>query len=199
MEELRGSYRAHFGLALVLCGVDLLCMASTWLPSEYNMPKWLVPGLYVAVFPVFAVALVRSFTSGAGAQLMGPNNANRFIGYVLLLPPALKLTYAFIICLAALGFATGASTAEDVHADASGYYYTYWDRTAHPQHSVRVELTEPEYYEALTSQLRIFSAGPALFYAFSSFLVLASASAAAARARTAPERSSDSAEQPGWS
>ncbi|MFJ1828620.1 hypothetical protein [Streptomyces sp. NPDC088178] len=110
MEELRGSYRAHFGLALVLCGVDLLCMASTWLPSEYNMPKWLVPGLYVAVFPVFAVALVRSFTSGAGAQLMGPNNANRFIGYVLLLPPALKLTYAFIICLAALGFRALASS-----------------------------------------------------------------------------------------
>ncbi|MFB7549341.1 hypothetical protein [Streptomyces sp. NPDC056154] len=199
MEELRGSHRAHFGLALVLCGVDLLCMASTWLPGEHIMPKWLVSGLFVAVFPVFAVALVRSFTSGPGAQLMGPNNANRFIGYVLLLPPAIKLTYAFIICLAALGFATGVGTAEDVQADTSGYYYTYWDRTAQPQHSVRVELTEPEYYEALTGQLRIFSAGPALFYAFSSFLVLASASAAAARARTAPERASDSAEQPRWS
>ncbi|MFD4975779.1 hypothetical protein [Streptomyces sp. NPDC058424] len=187
MGELRGSYRVHFGLALVLCGVDLLCMASTWLPGKYTMPRWLVLGLFAAVFPVFVVALIRSFTSGAGAQLMGPSNANRFIRYVLLLPPALKLTYAFIICLAALGFATGAGAAEDVQADASGYYYTYWDKTAHPQHSVRVELTEPEYYEALKSQLRIFSAGPAVFHAFSSFLVLASASAAAGRARTAAE------------
>ncbi|MGW0694945.1 hypothetical protein [Streptomyces sp. NPDC002738] len=199
MGELRGSYRVHFGLALVLCGVELLCMASTRLPGEYTMPKWLVAGLFVAMFPVFVVALIRSFTSGAGAQLMGRNNADRFIRYVLLLPPALKLTYAFIICLAALGLATGAGTAEDVQADSSGYYYTYWDKTAHPQHSARVELTEPEYYEALKSQLRIFSAGPAVFYAFSSFLVLASASAAAGRARAAPQRSSGSAERPRWS
>ena len=52
-----------------------------------------------------------------------------------------------------------------------------------------MELAEPEYYEALKSQLRILSAGPAIFYAFSSFLVLASASATAARARATPERS----------
>ncbi|MFB6784682.1 hypothetical protein ACFCX0_47415 [Streptomyces sp. NPDC056352] len=62
-----------------------------------------------------------------------------------------------------------------------------------------MELIEPEYYEALKSQLRIFGAGPAMFYAFSSFLVLASASATAARAWTAPERSSGSPGQPRWS
>ncbi|MFI9624500.1 hypothetical protein [Streptomyces sp. NPDC052042] len=189
MEELRGSYRVHFGLALVLCGVDLLCMVSTWLPGEYTVPRWLVLGLSVAVFPVFAVAFIRSFITGAGVQLMGQSNATRFIRYVLVLPPALKLTYAFVICLAALGFATGTGAAEDVKADASGYYYTYWDKTADPQHSARVELTEPEYYEALKSQLRVFSAGGAVFHAFSSFLVLASASAAAGHARTAAERS----------
>ena len=199
MGELRGGYRVHFGLTLVLCGVDLLCMASTWLPGEYTLPKWLVWGLCGTVIPVFAVALVLSVAGGAGAQLMGPHNAARFIGYVLLLPPALKLAYAFIVCLAALGFATGAGAAEDVHADASGYYYTYWDKSAHPQHSVRVELTEPKYHEALKCQLRVSSAVPAVFYAFSSFLVLASASASAGRARTAPERSSGSAEQARWS
>ncbi|MFF2851910.1 hypothetical protein ACFVT5_37085 [Streptomyces sp. NPDC058001] len=199
MGELRGGYRVHFGLALVLCGIDLSCMASTWLPGAYTVPEWLVWGLFVALFPVFAVALVRSLTSGAGGQLMGPDNAYRFIRYVVLLPPVLKFAYAFVICLAALGFATGAGTAEDVQADASGYYYTYWDRTADPQHSARVELTEPEYYEALKSQLRIFSAVPAVFYAFSSFLVLACASAAAGRARTASECSSGSAEQRRWS
>lgn len=198
MRELRGSYRVQFGLALALCGAALLCMASTWLPGEYTVPKWLVAGLFLSFFPVFAVALVRGFTSGAGAQLMGRDNTDQLTRYVLLLPPTLKLTYAFIICLAALGFATGAGTAEDVHADASGYYYTYWDKTAHPQHSARVELTKSEYYEALRSQLRIFCAAPALFHAFSSFLILTSASATVARPRTAPECSHRSAEEPRW-
>ncbi|MHC3819657.1 hypothetical protein OG892_23790 [Streptomyces sp. NBC_00341] len=198
MRELRGSYRVHFGLALVLCGIDLLCMASTWLPGEYIVPKWLVVGLFLSSFPVFAVALARTFTSGASSQLMGRRNADRLISYVLLLPPTLKLAYAFIICLAVLGFATGAGTAEDVHADASGYYYTYWDKTDNPQHSARAELTESEYYEALKSQLRIFCAGPAIFQAFGSFFVLASASAAAGRTLTAPERSDGPAEGSRW-
>lgn len=60
---------------------------------------------------------------------------------------------------------------------------------AQPQHRARAELTEPEYYGALKSQLRIFSAGPTAFYAVSTFLVLASASAAAAaRSRTGTKR-----------
>ncbi|MFB7554941.1 hypothetical protein [Streptomyces brevispora] len=198
MGELRGGYRVYFGLALALCGVDLLCMASTWLPGEYTVPKWLVVGLSVSVFPLFAVALICTFISGAGVQLMGRGNTDRLLRYVLLLPPALKLTYTFIICLAALGFATGAETAEDVRADASGYYYTYWDKTAHPQHSARVELTEPEYYEALKSQHRISCAGSALFHAFGSFLILTSASAAAVRTRTATDGSYGFAEQPRW-
>ncbi|MFD7427776.1 hypothetical protein [Streptomyces sp. NPDC059814] len=199
MRELRGSYRVHFGLALVLCGVDLLCMASTWLPGEGIVPKWLVVGLFVSSLLVFAVALIRSFTSGAAAQLMGRGNADRLFSYVLLLPLTLKLAYASIICLAVLGFATGAGTAEDAQVDASGYYYTYWDRAAHPQQSARVELTESEYYEALKSQLRIFSAGTAVFHVVGSFLVLASASAAAGRTLTAPECSYGSAERPRWS
>ncbi|MER5893315.1 hypothetical protein [Streptomyces sp. NPDC001876] len=194
--ELRGSYRVHFGLALVLCGFALLCMASTWLPGESTVPRWLVTGLFAVLFPVFTVALIRAHTSGAGAQLMGRDNGIQFIRYVLVLPTALKIAYASIICLAALGFATGAGAAEDARADASGYYYTYWDKTARPQHSARVRLTEPEYYEALKSQLRIFSAGPAMFYAFSSFLVLISASAAAAHTRTTPDHSPRSAKHP---
>ncbi|MFJ5847621.1 hypothetical protein [Streptomyces sp. NBC_01438] len=187
MGELRGSYRVHFGLALVLCGVDLLCLAATWLPGESVVPKWLVEGLFVSSLLVFAVALIRSFTSGAAAQLMGRRNADRLFSYVLLLPPILKLAYAFIICLAVLGFATGGGTAEDAQEDASGYYYTKWDRVGHSRQSLRVELTESEYYEELKSQLRIFSAGPAIFYAFGSFLVLASASAAAGRTSASPE------------
>ncbi|WP_329422764.1 hypothetical protein OG810_35860 [Streptomyces sp. NBC_01693] len=159
-------------------------MASTWLPGHYTVPKWLMAVLFLTVFPVFVVALIRSWTSGAGAQLMGPDNGIQLIRYVMVLPPVLKLAYAIVICLAALGFATGAGTAEDVQADASGYYYTYWDRAADPQRTARAELTEPEYYEALKSQLRIFTAGPALFYAFSSFIVLSSASANAARTRS---------------
>ncbi|WP_406396537.1 hypothetical protein [Streptomyces sp. NBC_00887] len=196
MGELRGSYRVHFGLALVLCGFALLCMASTWLPGDYTAPRWLVVGLFVALFPVFIVALVRAHISGSSAQLMGWNNGIQLIRYVLVVPLALKITYVSIIILAALGFATGASTAKDAQADAAGYYYTHWDKTAHPQHSTRVKLTEPEYYEALKSQLRIFSAGPAMLYAFSSFLVLTSSSAAAAHTRTAPDRSSGSAKHP---
>ncbi|MEU3227540.1 hypothetical protein ABZ695_30820 [Streptomyces sp. NPDC006976] len=199
MRELWGIYRVHFWLALALCGADLLCLASTWLPGAYAVPKWLVMGLFIAIFPVFFVAIVLSFTSGAESQLMGPSNAGQFIRYVLLLPPALKLTYGFVICLAVLGFATGGDTAEDVQADASGYYYIHRDRTGHPERDARVELTESEYYEASKSQLRIFSAGPAVFHAFSSFLVLASASAAAGRARSAPGRSYDPAELPKWS
>ncbi|MFG2673013.1 hypothetical protein [Streptomyces sp. NPDC048445] len=199
MRELRGSYRVHFGLALVLCGVDLLCMVSTWLPGEGIVPKWLVEGLFVLSLLVFVVALIRSFTTGAAAQLMGRRNADRLFSYILLLPPVLKFAYAFIICLAVLGFATGAGTAEDAQEDASGYYYTHWDKTGHPQQSVRVELTESKYYEVLKSQLRVFSAGPAIFYAFSSFLVLASASAAAGRISAAPDGSYGSAEEPRWS
>ncbi|MFE2022972.1 hypothetical protein ACFW9O_33570 [Streptomyces sp. NPDC059499] len=172
-------------------------MASTWLPGEYTVPRWLVTGLFAVLFPVFTVALIRAHTSGAGAQLMGRDNGIQFIRYVLVLPTALKIAYASIICLAALGFATGAGAAEDARADASGYYYTYWDKTARPQHSARVRLTEPEYYEALKSQLRIFSAGPAMFYAFSSFLVLISASAAAAHTRSTPDHSTDPESTPG--
>ncbi|WP_328894032.1 hypothetical protein [Streptomyces sp. NBC_00236] len=198
MRELRGSYRVYFGLALTLCGAALLCMASTWLPGEYTVPKWLETGLFVSFFPVFAVAFICAFTSGAATQLLGRGNTDRLIRYALLLPPALKLTYALIICLAALGIATGAGTAEDAQADASGYFYTYWDKTSDPQHSARVELTKPEYYEALRSQLRVFCAVPALLHAFASFLILSSASAAATRPRTAPECSHGSTEQPRW-
>ncbi|MFJ5924761.1 hypothetical protein ACIQF6_19385 [Kitasatospora sp. NPDC092948] len=194
MGELRGSYRVHFGLALALCGAGLLCMASTWLPDEYTVPKWLVVGLSVAMFPVAIVSFIRTYTSGATTHLINRNHGDRFIKYVLALPLAIKLTYVFIVLLAVLGFATGAGAAKDAQADASGYYYTYWDKTADPQHSVRVELTEPEYHEALKGQLRIFSAAPLLFNGLSSFLVLASASAAAARTRTAPKLSSRSAE-----
>ncbi|MFJ3788517.1 hypothetical protein [Kitasatospora sp. NPDC090091] len=170
-------------VASVLCGVDVLAMASTWLPGEQTVPKWLVVGLFVAVFPVFLLALIRTFVGGAGHRLLGRHNAGRFAGYLRLLPPALKLSYALVLCLAVLGFATGASAAEDVQADASGHYYTHWDSAA--LHSVRVDLTEPEYYEALKAQFRLLSAGPAVFYAISSLLVLAAATVAAARARTA--------------
>ncbi|MFD0279777.1 hypothetical protein ACFVHB_38615 [Kitasatospora sp. NPDC127111] len=197
MGELRGGYRAHFVLALVLGGADMLCMASTWLPGGYTVPKWLVMGLLIALFPVLAVALFRALRPAW--LLLGRGNGDRFIRYVLALPPVLKLTYALVIAASALGFATGAGAAEDVRADASGYYYTYWDTSSQPQHSSRVDLTEPAYHAALKSQLRIFSAGPTLFYALSSFLVLASASSAAARARTAPRRSSGSAKRPGRS
>ncbi|MFI8186533.1 hypothetical protein ACIF70_39515 [Actinacidiphila glaucinigra] len=194
MGELRGSYRVHFVLAMVLCGLELLCMASTWLPGKYTVPAWLVMGLFGTVFPVFVVAL---FRGAGGARLMGGANADRFARYVRVLPPALKLTYAVIICLAALGIATGANAAEDAQADASGYYYTYWDRSVNPQRNARVDLTEAEYYAALKAQRRIFTAGPALFYAASSFLVLASASAAAAaRTQTTPEDSSGAATPP---
>ncbi|MEW1890657.1 hypothetical protein [Streptomyces sp. NBC_00523] len=187
MEELRGGYRGLFWVVSVLCGADLLCMASTWLPGAYTVPEWLVIGLCLAMFPAFFVAMICSLISGAAAQLMGSRNAGRLGSYVLLLPRALKFAYAGAICLAALGVATGAGTAQDTKADASGYYYTYWDRTANPQHSVRVELTEPAYFEALKGQLRIFSAIPAVLLASSSFLVLASASASAGRTGTAPE------------
>ncbi|MYR55062.1 hypothetical protein GTY54_01965 [Streptomyces sp. SID625] len=71
------------------------------------MPRWLVLGLFVAVFPVFAVALVRGLTSGAGAQLLGPGHVHRFIGHVLLPPPVLKFAQASVICLTALGLAIG--------------------------------------------------------------------------------------------
>ncbi|GAA4830426.1 hypothetical protein [Kitasatospora terrestris] len=81
--------------------------------------------------------------------------------------------------------------------DASGYYYTYWDRAAHPQREARVDLTRPEYYGALKSQLRVFSAVPALFFAAGSFLVLGSASVAAARAGRAAGGRSGAATQPG--
>ncbi|MFE7574108.1 hypothetical protein ACFU5Z_05175 [Streptomyces sp. NPDC057521] len=187
MEELRGGYRVLFWLVAGLCGVDLLCMASTWLPGEYTAPQWLVRGLFLSAFPALSVALVCGFISGAAAQLTGSRNAGRLGRYVRLLPRALKVAYAAVICLAALGFATGAGTAEDAKADASGYYYTYWDKTADPQHSVRVELSEPAYYEALKADLRISGATSAVFLAFSSFLVLASASASAGRTGTAPE------------
>ncbi|MFG2570323.1 hypothetical protein ACGFR6_33450 [Streptomyces sp. NPDC048567] len=187
MEELRGGYRGLFWVVSVLCGVDLLCMASTWLPGAYTVPQWLVRGLFLSVFPALAVAFICGFISGAAAQLMGSRNAGRLGSYVRLLPRALQLAYAGVICLVALGFATGAGAAEDAKADASGYYYTYWDKTADPQHSVRVELTEPAYYEALKADLRISGATSAALLAFSSFLVLASASASAGRTGTAPE------------
>ncbi|MCX0245272.1 hypothetical protein [Streptomyces drozdowiczii] len=187
MEELRGGYKVLFWVALGLCGVDLLCMASTWLPGGHSAPEWLVTGLFLSVFPALAVAIVCGLVSGAATQLMGSRNAGQLGSYVRLLPYALKLAYAGVICLVALGFATGAGTAEDAEADASGYYYTYWDKTADPQQSVRVELTEPEYYEALKADLRISSATSAVLHAAGSFLVLASASATAGRARTAPE------------
>ncbi|WP_371502462.1 hypothetical protein OG871_35525 [Kitasatospora sp. NBC_00374] len=197
MGELRGGYRVHFVVALVLCGADLLCMASTWLPGEYVVPRGLVIGLFIAVFPVFISALVRVVISG-GFQQMGRGNGHRLVEYVRLLPPVMKLVYALVVGAAALGLSTAAGTAEDAQADASGYYYTYWDRSAQPQHLSRVELTRPEYYEVLKSQLRIFSAGPAVFHAAGSFLVAVAASAAAARTRrSAPGRPPGAARRPG--
>ncbi|MDI9887830.1 hypothetical protein QMZ92_26530 [Streptomyces sp. HNM0645] len=182
MPELRGGCRVHFVLALSLCGIALLAMASTWLPGGYIVPTSVVIGLFALVFPVFGAAFVRSLASGAAGTLFGPANAGRLARYVWLLPLSLKLTYGIVICLALAGGATGGG--RDAKEDASGYYYTYWNNTT--LRSERVSLTEPEYHEALKAHLRVFSAGPALFYAASSFLVLASASASSPRPPVKP-------------
>ncbi|MEV8451637.1 hypothetical protein AB0467_06205 [Streptomyces sp. NPDC052095] len=182
MEELRGGYKAHFWLALVFAGAGALCVGSTWLPGGQAPPKWLEAALCLAAFPVFAVALIRGLITGVAAEL---KDTRSFGAYVLLLPHLLKLTYVLFGLLAVLGLVTGFGAAEDAQADASGYYYTYWDKSVDPQRSVRAELTESEYHDAMTSQFRIFVSGSVLFYAYSSFLVLASASAAADRARSA--------------
>src|SRR5690242_17789698 len=113
MGELRGGYKVHFVLAWVLCGAALLCMASTWLPGGYAVPKWLVAGLFVGLFPVFVVALIR----GAGAARLARGGRQSLVRYVLLLPPVLRLAYLAVIGACLLGFATGAGAAQDVQAD----------------------------------------------------------------------------------
>ncbi|KQV21803.1 MULTISPECIES: hypothetical protein [unclassified Kitasatospora] len=185
MGELRGGLRVHFALAAVLGGAALLCMASTWLPSGYTAPKWLISVLFVMVFPVFITALIRVVTSRGAARRRGRVGAGELGRCILLLPPAVRLAYALALGAAVLGFATASGTARDVQADATGYHYTYWDKSAQPQQSRTVELTEPEYDAALRSQFRVFSAAPALFFTLSSFLVLVSASAGAAKRRAA--------------
>ncbi|MGW1431211.1 hypothetical protein ACWD6K_21645 [Streptomyces sp. NPDC002431] len=180
MGELRGSHKAHFWLALAFAGVGALCVGSTWLPGGQAPPKWLEVVWCLAVFPVFAVALIRSLITGVAAEL---KDLREFGAYVLLLPRLLKLTYVLFGLLAGLGLVTGFGAAEDPQADASGYYSTYWDTSVDPQRSVRVELTESEYRDAVTSQFRIFVSGSVLLYAYSSFLVLVSAWSAADHAR----------------
>ncbi|MER5639634.1 hypothetical protein ABT095_22080 [Kitasatospora sp. NPDC002227] len=179
MGELRGSHRWHFGLAVALGGLALLDMASTWLPGDFAPSKWLVFGVLVAVFPVFTVAM---FRSSGPARLMRRGNSVLFLQYVLALPTALKIGYPLVLGLAALGFATGAGPAQDAQTDSSGYYYTYLDKSADPQHEVRVDLTEAGYHKAVKAELRIFSAAPVPFLELSSFLVLVSASEAASAA-----------------
>ncbi|GAA2742108.1 hypothetical protein [Kitasatospora cinereorecta] len=194
MDELRGSHRVHFVVAAVLCAATLLCLVSTWLPGAFTVPMWLVATLFIGVFPVFATALFRSVVV---ARLPGRGNGYLLLRYVLLLPPALKVAYGLVLGLAALGFATGAGSAEDAQADASGYFYSHWDSQAQPPHSVRVDLTESEYRRALKGQARIFTAGPAVFYAVSGFLVLVTASAAPSPAGTAAQRSAGTARRGG--
>ncbi|GAA4830469.1 hypothetical protein GCM10023235_00550 [Kitasatospora terrestris] len=73
MGELRGGYRVVFFVALGLCGADLLCMATTWLPGEWTVPTWLVVGLFLAIFPVLLVAV---FGGQGGARLLGPKKSS---------------------------------------------------------------------------------------------------------------------------
>ena len=193
--KLRRGDRVHFVPAPALCGAALLCMASTWLPGGYTVPEWLVAGLFVAVFPVLLVELVRCLVNGVGAGPGGRDRARVLVGYVRLLSPAVKLTYALVIGSCVPGFATSAGVAGDGQADASGHYYTYWNRSVQPQRTSRVELSEPEYRAAPRSELRGLGVYPALFGAFSSFLVLCSASAAVGRVRSVSRRSSGAATQ----
>lgn len=183
MPELRGSHKVHFLLALTLYGVEVLLACTTWLPGEPLVPKALMAGLFVAVFPVYAVALIRCIASGA--RLFGASNAGRMASYVKHLPTGMKVVYGLALFFTALCLTTAGGGARDVHRDEGGYYYTRWNNTE--LRSERVPLTRSEYEEAAQKQLRVFTAGPGVFYVASSFLVLCSASARTAR--TAHQRS----------
>ncbi|WP_405956610.1 hypothetical protein [Streptomyces phaeochromogenes] len=176
--ELPRAARAHFIVAWVLCVVALLLTAATWLPGPGKVPLSAVVGVvFVAIFPVFGVALLRTLFSEGGRSLLGRANGGRMLWFVWSLPTGLKCAYALVFAVLLLAMSTGGG-ARDARTDEHGnHYYTRWNNTT--LRSERVALTEAEYQEASRAQARVFASGAALFHAMGGFLVLVAASPAA--------------------
>ncbi|KAB1139050.1 hypothetical protein F7R91_41300 [Streptomyces luteolifulvus] len=171
--------RIHFVLAWVLCVAALLLVAATWLPGPSKVPFGAVGVVFVAIFPVVGVALVRVLFSEGGRSLLGRGNGGRMARFAWSLPTGLKWSYAFVLATLLLAMATGGG-ARDTKTDEHGnHYYTRWNNTA--LRSERVVLSEAEYHEASKAQARVFASGAALFHALGGFLVLVAASPAAPR------------------
>ncbi|MFJ4845199.1 MULTISPECIES: hypothetical protein [unclassified Streptomyces] len=173
----------HFLLACGLCVLALLLTAVTWLSGPDSVPRAAMAALVLPVFPVFGAALFRALHSGSAARLLGRGNGGRLLWFVWDLPARLKWFYAVVFALSVLGFA-GAGT-EDVRTDAHGVHYVVRKDAADPR-GERVVLTDAEYDRA---EWRPLTAGVAIFYAMSSFVVLAAASLQPFEfAETDPER-----------
>ena len=166
--------RVHFALAWALCAVALLLVAATWLPGPNTVPFGAVGVVFVAIFPVFGVALVRTLLSEGGRSLLGRANGGRMVRFVWSLPTGLKCSYALVFAVLLLAMSTGGG-ARDTRTDEHGnHYYTRWNNTT--LRSERVALPEAEYHEASKAQARVFASGAAFFHAMGGFLVLVAAS-----------------------
>ncbi|MFJ1754943.1 hypothetical protein [Kitasatospora sp. NPDC088134] len=175
--ELRGGHRVHFVLAWGLCGIDLLGLAvALWTP----LPLWLWAVPVVATFPVFGWAVVRSLR----VPLLRRGGGWDVLAYLRLLPRGLLAAYVGTLLLVGLGAATGGG-AQDARSDQDGYSYLRRDPAYHSGQSVRVAIDRARYDRMRGAQQRLFLAGSALFCTAGSFLVLTSATAAAARERSA--------------
>ncbi|MEV4559524.1 hypothetical protein AB0K51_21375 [Kitasatospora sp. NPDC049285] len=108
LHGLRGFERGHYLLTATLCGIDLLCLSATWLPSRSLVPKPLVLGLFLAVFPVFIVGLFRLIAARVKA------NQVRSSFELPRVPRPLRAAYALAIALIALGIATGSAHQADL-------------------------------------------------------------------------------------
>lgn len=171
--------RVHFALAWVLSVLSLLLATATLLPGPNKVPFGAVGVVFVAIFPVFGVGLLRVLFSEGGRSLLGRNNGGRMVRFVRSLSTGLKCSYVVMFAAVLLAMTAGGE-ARDTKTDEHGnHYYTRWNNTK--LRSERVVLTAAEYHEAAKAQARTFASGAALFHTMGGFLVLVAAAPTADR------------------
>ncbi|MFG2311461.1 hypothetical protein ACGFS9_22770 [Streptomyces sp. NPDC048566] len=161
------TFKLHGGIAIALGTALLVLTALTWLPGSLPLSgsRWLVPVIFLLLFPIFMSALVRMFLTGADRHSMWL--AVRCLsGRVQLGLAALTMAGVAMIIV---------SLAAERHLQSAevkdGRYFAL-DTTPYARGTV--EITQSQYEAVLESDQRAMFAIPGLLLVGAGTFVLAS-------------------------
>lgn len=161
------TFKWHGGIATVLGAVLLVLAALTWLPGSLPLSglRWLVPVIFVLLFPIFMSALVRGIVTRADRHSLWL--AVRCLsGRVQLTLGALALAG---VAMTIISFAAERNLQSAEVKD--GRYFAF-DTTPYARGTV--EITQSRYEAVLESDQRIMFAIPGVLFVGAATSVLAS-------------------------